>query len=94
MKTADPTAYDQFIDVTSRTTDGTKFVNGFRGFFVTTSASGRVTLNIQQLVGGVLATAKTMDVYLQANASIIVPMSGETVFCSNVTSGFKVYALI
>jgi hypothetical protein len=94
MRTADPTAYDQFIEVTGRTADGTKFIDGFRGFFVTTSASGRVTLNIQQIVNGALATAKTMDVYLSANSSIVVPMSGETVFCSNVTSGFKVYALI
>jgi len=94
MRTADPAAYDQFIEVTGRTSDGTKFIDGFRGFFVTTSGAGRVTLNIQQVVAGALATAKTMDVYLPANTSMVVPVSGETVFCSNVASGFKVYALI
>lgn len=96
MRTADPAAYNQFVEITSRTSDGTKLTDGFRGVFVssTSTSGGSATLNIQYTVNGVLASAKTMVVSLPANGSIMLPISGDTIFCSSISSGFKIYALI
>ena len=95
MRSADPSAYDQFVEITSFTSSATPFKAGFRALMLTHSGLATVTFNIQQLVGGSLATAKAIQVDVGAgNLTRILPVSGETVYISNLTSGAKVYALI
>jgi hypothetical protein len=93
MRSADPAAYDQFIEITSNTTTNTKFGTGFRAILVTATGdtTGAVTLVIEQLVNGTLAS-KSVDLRVN-RSSTIFPISGETVYCSSVTTA-KIYALI
>ncbi len=97
MRSADPAAYDQFVEITTNTTDNNKFSTGFRALMLTHSATAAVTFNVQQLVNGTLATAKTITVNTGGTGvagTIILPLSGETVYVTSLTAGAKVYALI
>jgi len=93
MRSADPAAYDQFVEITTNTTDNNKFSTGFRALMLTHSGTAAATFNVQQLVNGTLTTAKTITVNTGAG-TIILPLSGETVYVTGLTSGAKVYALI
>lgn len=95
MRSADPSAYDQFVEITSFTSSGSPFKYGFRGLMLTHSTTATVTFNIQQLVNGQLTTAKSIQVDVGAgNMSRILPVSGETVYISGLTANAKCYALI
>jgi hypothetical protein len=95
MRSADPSAYDQFVEITSFTNSAAPFEAGFRALMLTHSSTASVIFNIQQLVGGSLTTAKALHVDVGAgNLMRILPVSGETVYISSLTASAKVYALI
>lgn len=93
MKTSDPAAYDQFVDISTFTNSAAPF-GAFRSLMLTHTAAATVTFNIQQSVGGVLGTAKSIVVRVPANGTFILPLSGETVYVSSLTATAIAYALI
>lgn len=93
MRSEDPVAYDQFVEITSFTS--TPFSQPFRALWVTVGGTSAVTVSIQQLVGGTLATAKSLSINIGTGVrGEIIPISGETILISSNTSSSKIYALI
>jgi hypothetical protein len=95
MRSADPSAYDQFIEITTFTSSVAPFRSRFRALMLTHTTVAAVTFNIQQLVKGQLSTAAPIQVNVgTGNLTIFLPVSGETVYISGLTAGAKCYALI
>lgn len=93
MRSEDPVAYDQFVEITSFTS--TPFSQPFRALWVTMSGTSAVTVSIQQRVGGTLATAKSLSINIGTGVrGEIIPISGETILITSNTSSSKIYALI
>ena len=94
MRSEDPVAYDQFVDITTGYTV-TPFNQSFRALWVTLGGPSTVVVSIQQLVNGTLATAKDLSINIGTGVrGEIIPISGETVLVKSNTTSSKIYALI
>lgn len=99
MRTSDPAAYDQFTQIVTpvvNNTYGDLFSGSFRAIYATAPSTGAViiTLGISQNTNGQLVE-KELTFRIAANASFLLPISGETLrFKSPAPTGIVVYALI
>lgn len=93
MRTSDPAAYDQFVNLAAYTSTSSTF-GPFRALLVTHTTTGACTFNIQQIVNGSLTTAKSITINLPTNAggTFLLPLSGETVYVTGLVG--TAYALV
>jgi hypothetical protein len=94
MRSSDPAAYDQFIELT---TASSPYTLPFRALYLTNTTAGTAAVcqvDIKQVNGtGSLGAAKTIYISTGVGApSYLLPISGEYVSVTSVTG--KIYALI
>lgn len=92
MRTSDPDAYDQFVELT---VGSTTYSVPFRGIIVSTSAAASITFTIGQVYAGAASTTeKTMVLHFGVGTTVI-PMAGETIKTGTASaSGTRIYAVL
>jgi len=88
MKTSDPSAYTDFIELDALTPFVAAGV-GFRGILISTTVLGTITFNITTISGAV----RTVVVSVLANTPVILPFCGNNIIVTGVTGAgvWKVY---
>ena len=91
MRTSDPAAYDQFIELTATST----YSVPFRALIVSVSAAATIIFTIGQVYTGATgATEKTLTLHFGVGTTV-VPIAGETIRTGTGSTGAtRIYAVI
>ena len=91
MRSSDPAAYDQFVELTLTST----YSVPFRGLIVSCTTASTITFTVGQVYAGASsATEKTMVLHFGAGTTV-VPVAGETIKTGTGSSGnTRIYAVI
>lgn len=90
MKTSDPSAYTDFIELDAIAGPFVAAGVGFRGILINTTVNGTITFDITTISGAV----RTVVVGVLANQSVILPFCGNDIIVTGVTgvsAVWKVY---